>query len=199
NENSYKVTGVVEKAPSNSHFHFNVLVSAASSPRSKDVTWLNNWMTTYFKIRPNTSAAAVESKFPALVDKYIGPEMERFMGVTVTQMREQGGEYGYFATNISDIRLRSTTADNVEPVGNITHVYFISGIGVFILLIACINFMNLSTALSAGRAKEVGLRKTLGSLRQQMVFQFLSESLLYSSVSVLLAIIACYLLLPSFN
>ncbi len=199
NENSYKVTGVVEKAPSNSHFHFNVLVSAASSPRSKDVTWLNNWMTTYFKIRPNTSAAAVESKFPALVDKYIGPEMERFMGVTVTQMREQGGEYGYFATNIADIRLRSTTPDNVEPVGNITHVYFFSGIGVFILLIACINFMNLSTARSAGRAKEVGLRKTLGSLRQQMVFQFLSESLLYSSVSVLLAIIACYLLLPSFN
>lgn len=199
NETAYKVTGVAEKAPTNSHFHFNVLISAVSNSRLKEDIWLSNWMFTYFKIRPNTSVTSVESKFPALVDKYIGPEMERFMGVTMKQMEEQGGEYGYFATNIADLHLRATTRDNVEATGNITHVYFFSGIGVFILLIACINFMNLSTARSAGRAKEVGLRKTLGSLRKQMVAQFLSESLLYSSVSVILALFACYALLPSFN
>jgi putative ABC transport system permease protein len=199
NETPYKVTGVAEKAPSNSHFHYNVLVSSESNERVRNGIWLNNFMFTYFKLHPHTSVEAVESKFPGMVDKYIGPEMERFMGVTMKQMEEQGGEYGYFATKIADLHLHSTTNDNVEDLGNVTHVYFFSGIGIFILLIACINFMNLSTARSAGRAKEVGLRKTLGSQRKQMVFQFLSESLLYSFVSVALAIVACYALLPSFN
>jgi putative ABC transport system permease protein len=87
----------------------------------------------------------------------------------------------------------------VEPAGDIRYVYIFSGVGAFILLIACINFMNLSTARSAGRAKEVGLRKTLGSQRRQMVFQFLSESFIYSSTAVVAAIGTSYLLLPQFN
>ena len=93
----------------------------------------------------------------------------------------------------------STAVDGIEPGGNMTYIYFFGAIGIFIIVIACINFMNLSTARSAGRAKEVGLRKTLGSLRGQMIGQFLAESTLYSFAAVVLALVACYFLLPQFN
>ncbi len=156
-------------------------------------------MYNYYLLRPNTSVEQVNRKFEDLVEKYIGPEVERFMGTTLKQMREGGGEFGYFSTKLTDIHLRSTAADGIEPAGNMTYIYFFGAIGIFIIVIACINFMNLSTARSAGRAKEVGLRKTLGSLRGQMVAQFLAESTIYSFVAVLLAVVACYFLLPQFE
>ncbi len=196
---TYKVTGVAANPPSNSFFVFNVLVSAASSDALQRPTWLNNFMFTYLKTRPNTSVSDVDKKFLPMVEKYVGPEIEKFMGTTLKQMKEAGGEYGYFTTNIRDIHLHSTVQGELEPGGSMMYVYFFGGIGLFIIVIACINFMNLSTARSSGRAKEVGLRKTLGSLRGQMVFQFLAESMVYSIASVLLALVACYFLLPSFN
>lgn len=196
---TFKVTGIAETPPTNSHFSYNILVSAVSSDNLKSGIWLNNFMYTYFKTKPNTSVDQVESKFIPLVEKYIGPEIEKFMGTTLKQMQEAGGAFGYYATNIKDIHLHSTSQGDLEPGGNIMYVYFFSGIGLFILIIACINFMNLSTARSAGRAKEVGLRKALGSLRGQMIGQFIAESILYSLLAVVLALIACYYLLPSFN
>ena len=196
---AFKVTGVAENPPTNSHFGFTMLASAISSDRLKSDIWLNNFMYTYFKTQPNTSSAQVEAKFIPLVEKYIGPELERFMGATLKQMRESGGAYGYYATNVKDIHLHSTSQGDIEPGGNMMYVYFFSGIGMFIIIIACINFMNLSTARSSGRAKEVGLRKALGSQRSQMIGQFIAESILYSFLSVLLALVVCYYLLPSFN
>jgi putative ABC transport system permease protein len=196
---TYKVTGIVEEAPSNSHVRFNMLISAISSENLKSTTWLNNFMFTYYKVYPNANAEQVNSKFAGLVEKYIGPEIEKFMGVSLKHFIEQGAEYGYFSTALTDIHLHSTAQGGLEPSGNIMYVYFFSGIGIFILVIACINFMNLSTAQSAGRAKEVGLRKTLGSLRPQLVRQFLAETTLYSAVAVLLALVLCYILLPQFN
>ena len=196
---SYKITGIIEEAPSNSHFTYNMIASAESSDGLKSGIWLNNFMYTYFMLRENTEVASVNSKFEKLVEKFVGPEMERFMGVTMKQMQEQGGAYGYYSTALTDIHFDTISQGPIDPGGNITYVYFFGGIGLFILVIACINFMNLSTARSAGRAKEVGLRKTLGSLRGQMVYQFLSESTIYSAVAVALSIAACYFLLPYFN
>lgn len=196
---TYKVTGLAENPPGNSHFTYNILISALSSERLKSEIWLNNFMYTYLKIQPNSSSDQVQAKFIPLVEKYIGPELEKFMGATLKQMQESGGSYGYYTTNIKDIHLHSTSQGDLEPGGNMMYVYFFGGIGLFIILIACINFMNLSTARSAGRAKEVGLRKALGSLRGQMVGQFMAESILYSALAVLLALVACYYLLPSFN
>ncbi|MEX1240876.1 MAG: ABC transporter permease [Cyclobacteriaceae bacterium] len=196
---TYKVTGVTPDCPRNSHFIFNVLLSAASAEQMQRNIWLNNFLYTYFILDDHTTLSSVEEKFPDLVVKYVGPEVERFMGVSMKQMEETGGAYGYFTTPLADIHLRAKTRDGLEPAGNIMYVYFFGGIGIFIILIACINFMNLSTARSAGRAKEVGLRKTLGSLRSQMVRQFLAESTVYSFIAVVLALVLCYFLLPQFN
>lgn len=196
---TFKVTGVADNPPTNSHFDFNVLVSAETGDRLTSDEWLNNNMFTYFLLRENAQLDGVYKKFGDLVEKYVGPEVEKFMGTTLRQLREQGGEYGYYATKLTDIHLRSVSQGDLEPKGNITYVYFFGGVGLFILIIACINFMNLSTARAAGRAKEVGLRKTLGSLREQMIGQFLAESMIYSLVAVSISLVACYFLLPSFN
>jgi putative ABC transport system permease protein len=196
---SYKVTGVAANPPGNSHFSFNMLISSESAENLRGSIWLNNYLFTYFLLRDKADVKTVEQKFANLVEKYVGPEVERFMGISLKEMQAQGGEYGYYTTKLTDIHLHSTSQGDIEPGGNIMYVYFFGGIGIFIIVIACINFMNLSTARSAGRAKEVGLRKTLGSLRGQMIGQFLAESTLYSFSAVVLSIAACYFLLPYFN
>jgi len=196
---TYKVTGIAADAPLNSHFIFRVLLSAASAPQMQQPVWLNNFLYTYIRLDEKTSIADINAQFPGMIVKYVGPEIERFIGVSLKDMERQGGAYGYLTTPLVDIHLRSQARDGLEPSGDIMYVYFFAGIGVFIILIACINFMNLSTARSAGRAKEVGLRKTLGSLRVQMVKQFLAESILYSVIAVVVALILCYIALPQFN
>lgn len=196
---TFKVTGITEDCPANSHFVYNILISASSGEHLKSTEWLNNYLHTYFVLSEGTSLESVESKFKDLVVKYVGPEIEKFMGVTIKEMEKQGGSFGYYTTKLTDIHLRSKSQHDMEPAGNITYVYFFGAIGIFIIVIACINFMNLSTARSAGRAKEVGLRKTLGSLRGQMIGQFLAESMLYSSLTVILSVVLCYFLLPQFN
>lgn len=198
-EKTYKVTGITEDCPTNSHFLYNMLVSSSSAGHLKSTEWLNNFLHTYLMINENTAVSEVEAKFPDLIVKYVGPEIERFMGGTIEQMKEQGGSFGYYTTPLTDIHLKSKSQHDMQPGGNITYVYVFGAIGLFIIVIACINFMNLSTARSAGRAKEVGLRKTLGSLRSQMIGQFMSESLVYSLIAVLLAVGFCYILLPHFN
>jgi putative ABC transport system permease protein len=198
-DKTYKVTAVTRDAPLNSHFIYNILLSSSSGEHLRSDAWLNNYLQTYFKLGRETSLASVEEKFKDLVVKYVGPEIEKFMGVTIKQVQEQGGAYGYYTTPLTDIHLKSKSQHDLEPGGNIMYVYYLGGIGIFIILIACINFMNLSTARSAGRAKEVGLRKTLGSLRRQMVGQFLAESIVYSLIAVTFAVLLCYFLLPPFN
>lgn len=196
---TYKVTGIAANPPANSHFGFNMLISAESSDNLKQGIWLNNFMYTYYTLRSTATVDQVNRKFEDLVEKYIGPEIEKFMGTTLKQLKEQKGEFGYFSTKLTDIHLHATAQDGIELGGNMMYIYFFGAIGVFIIVIACINFMNLSTARSAGRAKEVGLRKTLGSLRGQMIGQFLAESTLYSLLAVVLAFVSCYFLLPYFN
>jgi putative ABC transport system permease protein len=196
---TYKITGVAANPPTNSHFDFNVLVSAETGDRLKSKEWINNNMYTYFLLREHAQLDGVHAKLKEMVEKYVGPEVEKFLGTTLARMREEGGAYGYYTTKLPDIHLYSVSMGDLEPKGNVMYVYFFGGVGLFILIIACINFMNLSTARAAGRAKEVGLRKTLGSLREQMIGQFLAESMIYSFIAVVVALGVCYFLLPSFN
>jgi putative ABC transport system permease protein len=197
---SFKVTGIVAPSPHNSHFTFAALMSTSSDKGYyNSPQWLNNGLYTYIRKNPSTNIDEIAKKLDQITDKHVAPEVEQFMGISIEKFREAGNQYGYVPFRLLDTHLRSNWNDDISPSGNITYVYVFGAVGIFILLIACINFMNLSTARSAGRAKEVGLRKTLGSLRGQMVRQFLAESLLYGLVAVLLAIIITALLLPQFN
>lgn len=194
-----KVTGITAEAPSNSHIHFNAIISYVTVEKDFFQGWTGNSIQTYIKVNPATSVAEINSKLEDIVENYVGKELEAGLGVKFEDFRKQGGIYSYYIYPITDTHLKSGLADDLEPGGDMTYVYIFSGVGLFILLLACINFMNLSTARSAGRAKEVGLRKTLGSPRRQMIVQFLSESFIYSVIAIVLAIGVSYLLLPQFN
>ena len=196
---AYKVTGVAADCPGNSHFKFNLLLSAGQDDYFKYNAWLNGGVFTYFLLRENKDVHDVEKKLENLLVKYEAPGLQHFLGNTLDQIRNAGGVYSYYTTKITDIHLKSNSQGDIEPGGSLRYMYVFGGIGIFILAIACINFMNMATAQSAGRAKEVGLRKTLGSLRSQLIGQFLAESMLYSLVAVASAVLLCFFLLPAFN
>src|SRR5258708_5752338 len=197
---SFKVTGIAEEPPHNSHFTFAAILSTSSDKEQyNSPIWLNNGLYTYFRKTPATSIDDIAKRLTEITDKHISPEIERFLGVSVEKFRQSGSEYGYVPFAMLDSRLHSNWSDDIEPSGNITYIYVFAALGIFILLIPCINFINLSTARSAGRAKEVGLRKTLGSIRGQMVGQFLLESVLLACIAVVLALIVTGILMPQFN
>lgn len=194
-----KVTGITTEAPSNSHIQFNAIISYVTVEKDFFQGWTGNSIQTYIKVNPATSVADINRKLEDIVEKYVGKELEEGLGVKFDEFRKQGGIYSYYIYPIADSHLKAGLPDDLEPGGDMNYVYIFSGVGLFILLLACINFMNLSTARSAGRAKEVGLRKTLGSPRRQMIVQFLSESFIYSLIAITLAIGVSYILLPQFN
>lgn len=194
-----KVTGIMKYAPSNSHVHFNALISFATVEKKYSSQWVGNGMFTYVRKNPSANVKDIETGLDGLVSKYVASEIEKGLGFSFDQFIKQGGIYRYFLFPIADSHLHANFREDIEPSGNVDNVYIFAGVGLFILLIACINFMNLATAQSAGRAKEVGLRKTLGSQRRQMIGQFLSESFVYSLVAVLIALGLSFVLLPYFN
>jgi len=197
---SYEVTGVNADTPQNSHFRYDVLLSFSSINFSRSENWLSNSLNTYIELNPNADISEVEAKFDEIVQKYVGPAIQQFMGITIDQLREQGGKYGYFATPILDLHLKAPNVQTTfEPPSDITYVYIFGAVGIFLIVIACVNFMNLSTASASGRAKEVGLRKTLGSDRSSMMIQFLVESTLYAVLATVLSFLMVYLILPWFN
>ncbi len=199
-QRDYVVTGLVEDPPHNTHFHYDFLASLMSYPgQANNPIWVSNNFYTYLVLEPNTSPQQVEDEFPGMVKKYAGPQIEQFMGVSWDQLIEQGAQYGFYLQPLIDIHLTSNLEYEVEPNGNQTYVMIFSVIALFILILACINFMNLATARSAKRAREVGVRKTLGSTRSQLIQQFLTEAILLTLISFLLALILVQLLLPAYS
>lgn len=196
---SYEVTGILKEPPHNAHFHFDVLYSMSSFDFSRNETWLSNSFYTYMVLHENADPRQVEAKFEDLVYKYVGPEVEQFMGINLDQFAEQGDAYGYFLQPVTDIHLHSQLDAEIEPNGDITYVYILSAIALFVIMIACINFMNLATARSANRAKEVGVRKTLGSVRSHLIYQFLTESVILSTLATLISVILVALFISPFN
>ncbi len=197
--NERMVTGVIEDFPHNSHFHYDFLLSFATYPFSRSTAWLNHNLYTYIVLKEGASAEELEAKFPDMIRKYVGPQIEQTLGVSWDQMGEDGSSYEIFLQPLTDIHLYSHLDREIEVNGNITYVYIFSIIAAFILIIACINFMNLASARSASRAREVGIRKTLGSNRGMLVRQFLVESIVLTLVAVVLAVILVILIQPWFN
>src|SRR6185369_16025575 len=194
----YKITGVIDKVPDNSHFHFDVFISLATF-RNPHPTWSNLGYFTYLLLDKNAEPKALEAKFPQLVAKYVVPEIQHDMGVSLAEAQKSVNTFRFTLVPLTDIHLRSNTKMELEPGGDIQYVYIFSVLALFILLLACVNFTNLSTARAIKRAREVGIRKVMGSVKKQLVIQFLTESVLFTFFSMLLSYILIFLLLPYFN
>ena len=190
NKYTYTITGVARKMPENSHFKFNMIGSLSSLEQiSGD---LNVWMgfnyPTYILLEGNPSLEEITQKYNNLL-----------LANLPDQFQQLGAEVEIFLQPLGSIHLHSHLEGEMEPPGNTAFIRILTTIALFILLIACINFMNLSTAQSSKRAKEVGMRKVLGAHRGKLIGQFIGESLLLSFISLILAIILIYVLLPVFN
>ncbi|WP_026463562.1 ABC transporter permease [Adhaeribacter aquaticus] len=196
---SYKVTALIDEVPSNSHFHYDIFVSMASYAPAKEPTWLSNNFVTYLVLPPGYNYKELEAKLPDVVEKYMGPEIKKSMGLSLAEHRKQGNEVGLYLQPLKDIHLHSDYTNDLQANGDIRYVYIFGAIAIFMLLIAGINFMNLSTAGASKRAREVGIRKVLGSVKRDLVQQFLLESVLLTVLALLLAISLVYLVLPVFN
>ncbi len=193
------VTGVIKDVPANSHFHYDFLGSLTTSADSRNPFWLNNNYLTYFILKKGIDPVAFQAKLNQEVLKYIGPQIATITGVSLEQLKKKGDSYGFFIQPLLSIHLNSHLDYEIEPNSDISYIYIFSVIAAAILLIACINFVNLSTARSEKRAKEVGIRKTLGSHKPQIISQFLAEAVFTSMLAVVLAIILVEMFLPLFN
>lgn len=195
----YKITGVCENPPLNSHFSFDMLASLSSLGYHNSPYWLNHSFYTYLLLQEGYNPGELKTKFPGLIEKYIGPQLQEILGQTMEQFTGEGGIFEYSLQPLVDIHLKSDLEYEIEANGNITYVYIFSIIALFILVIACINFMNLSTASSTTRAREVGVKKVLGSNIGQLVRQFLTESIILTTIAMGFALLLTFLLLPYFN
>jgi len=198
-QRDYQVTGVVEDSPRNSHFHYDFLASLSTYENSRSPVWISNNYLTYFVIHEGFDATNLENRVNDLVKKYVAPQIEGALGINIEQFYESGGKYGYFIQPMRDIHLRSNLEFELEANGDITYVYIFALIALGILIVAVINFINLATAHSSTRAREVGVRKTLGSDRGQLMRQFLGETIMMSFLAMLLGLGIAHLLLPAFN
>ena len=195
-----KVTGVIDRVPANSHFHFEMFISLSSSSYAKNTSWMNSGMFTYLVLKKGTDYKKLEAKFPGMVEKYMGPQIQQAMGMSLSQFRTKGNELGFVLQPLTKIHLGGFPSNyEMEPGGDMRYVYIFGAVAVFMLIIACINFINLSTAGASKRAKEVGIRKVMGSARIQLVKQFLLESLLVTCIALVLAVVFAILALPLFN
>ncbi len=199
NRSDFNVTGVVKELPSNSHWHFDFLSAMATYGDSRNTIWVNNNFHTYLVLQEGSDYRQLDEKLPALVRKYVGPQVEQFLGVTMDQFEERGDAYRLFLTPLVDIHLNSHHDDEIEVSGDGETVRIFGYIAIFILLLACINYMNLSTARSMSRAREIGIRKTVGSKRGQIIFQFLAESIFVTFISFSLALLIVVIILPWFS
>ena len=194
----FKITGVIENCPNNSHFKYRIIASMLSY-QDDNSSWGSHNCFTYIALKKGCSASQLEAKFPAFVKRYWGVHHYKDTGQTYDEyIKSEKNYYGHFLEPLPDIHLNSNMIDPLSVRGNKIYIYIFSTIAVFILLIACINFMNLSTARFANRSREVGVRKVLGSGKKQLIFQFLGESVLLSFFALILAIMILNLVMPIF-
>jgi putative ABC transport system permease protein len=196
---NYKITGVIKDIPKQSHFNYDFFLSMSSNGDSKETTWLSNNFNTYVLLKPGADFKKLNAQLPALMRKRINIELQSVIHLTMDEFEKAGNYFRMNLTPLTDIHLYSNRVGELGHNGSIQYVYILSAIALFILLIACVNFMNLSTARSSNRAREVGVRKVLGSPRKSLIAQFLTESILVTFVSTLIAIVLAWVMLPLFN
>ncbi len=195
----YKVTAIIKDIPHNSHFNFDFLFSM----KNVDYQWgqlTSHNFHTYLLLKPGTDYKAFEKNFDQYIEKYVIPYVQQFIKISsIDELKKSGNKLEYSLMPLTDIHLHSDFSYEITPSGNVQYVYIFSAVALFILILACINFMNLSTARSAKRAKEVGIRKVLGTERKTLIAQFLVESTITAFISLIIAIAIAYFVLPLFN
>ena len=183
-----KVAGIAKDVPSNSHLDFDLVTPLSNyKDRSWMTEWINNALYTYVLLDPHTTQAQIERQLPSFMEKYMGGDMKKY-----------GLHFTLSLTPLKDVYFDNVAFDGVKH-GDKTVVYIFLSIAILILLIACINFMNLSTIRAAERSKEVGLRKVLGALRNNLIWQFMGESILLTAISCLLSVGLLLLVMPWYN
>ncbi len=195
----YTIKGVVKDCPHNVHFHYDIFASMASLGLGDTPFWVANSFHTYIVLKKGVPGSQLTAKLPAFVEKYAGPQLRELFQTSYEEILKSGSRYEFHMQPLTDIHLTSHLDYELEPNSDIKYIYIFSVIALFILLIACINFMNLSTARSMLRSKEVGIRKVLGSNKSQLIKQFLTESVLMTFIAVVIAIALVEIFLPSFN
>jgi putative ABC transport system permease protein len=195
----FTISGVCKNWPENSHLDFDILVSFSSFPFSRQTNYTGFNTFTYLLLRKDASPDALAAKIPGLVEKYVAGEITRSFGMSYQAFIAAGNNYHYYLQPLRKIHLISDLESEAKPNGSMRAVYIFGTIAIFIMVIACINFINLSTARSMERAREVGIRKTFGSEKSALIIQFLTESTMVSLLSLLLALGLICLLLPLFN
>ena len=198
NKQAYTVTGVMRDMPKNAHFHSDFFLTMLNDNYTWG-QWLSNNHHTYVLLKPGTDPQAFAKNFDTIIEKYIGPQVMQITGSSLSEFRKAGNTIGFWLIPLTDIHLHSKQQVELAPNGDIQYVYIFSAVALFILLIACINFMNLATARSSNRAKEVGVRKVMGSERAQLIGQFMTESILVTLLAMLLALVMVAIALPGFN
>ncbi len=195
---SYRVTGVMENIPENTHFHAGMISSFTSNPRSSDNQWLSNSFFTYVKMHPEADLRVMDDRFTEIIVKYIGPEVRRYMGIDIDEFVAAGNRYNYFLQPLTGIHLDPSVEHQLNS-NDPRYLWIFGAIGLLILIIASINFMNLSTAQATKRTKEVGMKKVIGSSRGMLIGQFITETVILSLVALVLAILIIELTLPLVN
>lgn len=196
----YTVTGVVRDVPDNSHIKFDMLASMSTYPgRANNQNWVSHNFYTYIVVREGLNKSALEDKFQGMIIKYVGPQLQQFLGLTIDDFRKSGNYFKYVLEPLKDIHLKGATQYNLEPPGSPSTVYIFAVIAFMILVIAIINYVNLATAKSVSRAKEVGIKKVAGVNKSGLITQFLGESILIVAIAAIFALLLVYVLTPSFN
>jgi putative ABC transport system permease protein len=196
----YTVTGVIQNVPDNSHIKFDMLASMSTYPgQANSQFWINHNFYTYIIARDGTDKNILQGKLQEMVIKYVGPQLKEIIGQTVEDFRKAGNDFSYVLEPLKDIHLKGATQYNLESPGSLKTVYIFAVIAILILLVAIINYINLATAKSAARAKEVGIKKVSGANKSGLIFQFLGESLIIVAIATLIALCLVYILTPAFN
>ncbi len=196
----YTVTGVVQDVPDNSHMKFDMLASMSTYPgQANSQQWVSHNFYTYIVVKDGTDPAKLQDKFQGMVTKYVGPQIQQILGYSIDDFKKAGNDFRYVLEPLKDLHLKGATQYGLEPMGSLATVSIFAVIAILILIVAIINYVNLATAKSAGRAKEVGVRKVVGGFKSGLISQFLGESLLIVTVATILAVILVYIFMPSFN
>ena len=200
-DENFEVTAIYEDIPDNTHFHFEMVMSFITREDDyNDQAWLNQNYQTYLVLTPGADFDQVNNKINEIAVDRMSLELKQYLDMSFEDFQAAGNDMKYFMQPLGEVHLESDSyGGGFEAEGDMTYFYIFTAIAGFILVIACINFMNLATARSANRAKEVGLRKVMGFLRHQIVNQFISESVLITLISGLIGLSLAVLVLPFFN